>query len=88
MIRVLALTFMFIAGAAFAETPAPDPERGEAYFGIACSFCHRTASLVRPLIQGETPEEKTAWLDAWLVNHSAPDREARAAIIAYLLKEE
>lgn len=82
---VTALAFLLLACGAGAAEPAIDPDlaRGEAVYGEACAVCHgSTARLARRLPRTDQAEAK---LDAFLAGHYAPEPQARADLIAYLL---
>jgi mono/diheme cytochrome c family protein len=87
--KLLALALLIAAtGPAPAQQGSGKTEnaaRGEVVYSSACARCHASAErLVRP-IAGETPEEKRAWLDAFLVKHYPLDSESRADLIDFLL---
>ena len=64
-----------------------DAVRGETAYATACARCHASVSRIERRIDGTTPEEKQAWLEAFLPAHHAPDEAARADLIAFLLAE-
>lgn len=89
LVPVLALT----SGLAMASRGAGQdlaPTRTEtpsavSLFGARCIFCHGAAvalAFSRKKLDAGGPEE----LDAFLSGHHAPDDEARAAIVKFLLQ--
>jgi plastocyanin/mono/diheme cytochrome c family protein len=62
-----------------------DPVRGEKAFATTCAGCHASIGRIARRIEGNTPEQKRGWLDAFLTNHNAPDESTRADLIAFLL---
>ena len=63
-----------------------DIERGMDAYDASCVECHaRPARLMRGVSGDEA--EQTEWLDAFLVDHYAPNDQDRADIIAYLLDQ-
>ena len=84
MIRAISFAALLcLAGQAHA---AGDPVAGEAAYAQACVRCHRSVERILPFIAGDDAAAKTAYLDALLADHKAPDPAMRADLIAYLLK--
>lgn len=84
MIR--AMSFALLVCLAGQAQAAGDPVAGEAAYAQACARCHRSVDRILPFIAGNDAAAKTAYLDALLADHRAPDPAMRADIIAYLLK--
>lgn len=57
----------------------------DAAFKSGCSECHRSAAKIARELEGATPEERARLLSGFLEKHHAPDPEARAAVVEYLV---
>lgn len=56
-----------------------------ASFKTHCAKCHPRAGTLARSLKGDTRDERTAALAAFLVSHHCEDPAARAAIVAYLV---
>lgn len=50
-----------------------------------CAMCHARPATFMAEVPGEDRDERAAWLDAFLVDHYAAEKELREAIILWLL---
>lgn len=70
------------------EAPLPgDVARGEVAYAEACADCHRTPTRFMARVPGDDDAARAAWLEAFLPDHYAPDAQARADMIAWLLAQ-
>ena len=81
-----AVSFVILLCLAGPASAAGDPVAGVAAYAQACARCHRSVDRILPFIAGDDAAAKTAYLDALLADHRAPDPAMRADLIAYLLK--
>lgn len=88
LVPVLALTFgLMMASRSAGQELAPartEAPSAASLFGARCIFCHGAAvtlAFSRKKLDAEGPNG----LDAFLSGHHAPDDEARAAIVKFLL---
>lgn len=58
---------------------------GEAAYAEACASCHRTPGRFMRRYADMPAEQRARALDAFLVDHYAPDPGRRAAIVAWLM---
>lgn len=85
------LALLGAAPAAASDTTAPeaailgDPVRGEVAYAGACAECHRSAARLMARVPGADAAARGAWLAAFLADHHAPEPQARADIIAWLV---
>ena len=78
---LLAATLPATTLPAAAQTAGP----GAATWEAACATCHDdVTALIDP---GADPEETAASLDGFLAEHFAPDPDARAELIAWLIAQ-
>ncbi|MCC5986474.1 MAG: hypothetical protein JJT95_02255 [Pararhodobacter sp.] len=64
-----------------------DVERGEMAYAEDCASCHRTPARFMANVPGEYDAARAEWLEEFLPEHYAPDAQARADIIAWLLAD-
>ena len=64
-----------------------DIERGEMAYAEDCASCHRTPARFMANVPGEDDAARAEWLEEFLPDHYAPDAQARADIIAWLLAD-
>ena len=87
-----ALAFFIAPFAASADSPAEmlegDVARGEVAYAEDCASCHRSPARFMANVPGEDDAARAAWLEDFLPEHYAPDAQARADIIAWLLVDE
>lgn len=81
-----AVSFVMLLCLSGPASAGGDPVAGEAAYAQACARCHRSVDRILPFIAGDDAAAKTAYLDALLADHRAPDPAMRADLIAYLLK--
>lgn len=62
-----------------------DAARGAEAYVTACADCHRTPARFMARVPGDDAAARAAWLEAFLPDHYAPDEQARADIIVWLL---
>ena len=67
------------------EALVGDAERGEERFAADCVECHAVIARLMRQLPYDDEEALSAWLDEFLVDHFAPDDQARTDIIEYLL---
>lgn len=85
------LATMAAAPVSASDTTAPeaailgDPARGEGAYATACAECHRSAARLMARVPGADAAARGAWLEAFLPDHHAPEPQARADIIAWLV---
>lgn len=80
--RCAAAIVLALAVSAFAPAAA---RADAALFNEHCAKCHARAAALARGLEGETPNEKSSQLDAFLKTHHADDAQVRAMIVAYLV---
>ncbi len=92
ILAATALAFLVAPFAASADSPAEmlegDVARGEVAYAEDCASCHRSPARFMANVPGEDDAARAAWLEDFLPEHYAPDAQARADIIAWLLADE
>ena len=76
---------LLLTGVVAAHAQPGDPIAGESTFAADCSRCHRTPDRILRKIDGDTDEEKGAWLDVFLDDHHLQDIGGKDDLIAYLV---
>lgn len=64
-----------------------DVARGEVAYAEDCASCHRTPARFMANVPGDDAAARAEWLEDFLPDHYAPDAQARADIIAWLLAD-
>lgn len=64
-----------------------DIERGEGAYAEDCASCHRSPARFMANVPGDDDAARADWLEDFLPDHYAPDDQARADIIAWLLAD-
>lgn len=78
-------TLIILASATSVSAQDGNPAAGEEAFAAICKKCHNSAARIVRKIGGDTGEEKSAWLEDFLVGHHLDDMSAKADLIAYLV---
>jgi cytochrome c2 len=75
---------ILLVSAIGASAQQGDPAAGEDAFVAICRKCHNSAAQIVRRIDGDTTEDRSAWLDSFLAGHHLTDMDAKADLIAYL----
>lgn len=76
---------ILLASAIQTSAQTGDPVAGEDAYVANCMKCHASAARIVRKIDGDTAEEKGAWLDGFLADHHLSDTGVKADLIIYLV---
>jgi mono/diheme cytochrome c family protein len=76
---------MLFSGASSAPAQPGDAAAGEDAYVANCVQCHASVARIVRKIDGDSAEDKSAWLDTFLAEHHLRDMDAKADLIAYLI---